>query len=564
LRILGIWDGHDCGAAIIEGKEIKVAANEERFTRRKLEVGFPENSIKCCLDFLGLKPKDISHIAITTTDFAKTLTRVFPKLKENYYLFRRRKITKPKFEHFRRNIKYRTTELNEKPFCRRITKWYFKKNLKKMGFKDFDIHIVEHHLAHAVTASYCSGFKKALIITIDGVGDGLSGTVNIYENGEIERLSEILAKDSLGIFFEQVTNLLGMRELEDEGKVMALSDYAYTVPDEENKLLNLFTVNGIKIKSNQTTASRYKMLNKILWNTPREEFSFMAQRTLEKNVVQLFQNTIEKTGLGNVCWAGGVASNIKANMKIKDLPGLKRWFVFPHMGDGGLAIGAALYVNHELNGKNNCKLDDVFLGPEYSEDEIKKSLKKVKGKVRFEKRNDIEKFVGDLITKENFVLWCQGRMELGPRALGNRSILAPAFSIEIKDKLNLHIKKRNWFQPFCPTLLEEESEKFFIDIKGYDKFMTMGYKTRPKVRDRVKAVVNIDGSARPQMLGKENPKYRRLIEQVKKNTGDGIVLNTSFNLHGYPIVCTPKDALKTMLKTKTKYMALGNFFIELK
>jgi len=331
MRVLGIWDGHDCGAAIIEGEEIKVAANEERFTRRKLEVGFPEKSIKCCLDFLGLKPTDISHIAITTTDFAKTLTRVFPKLKENYYLFRRRKITKPKFEHFRRNVKYRTTELNEKPLCRRITKWYFKKNLKKMGFEDFDIHIVEHHLAHAATASYCSGFKKALVITIDGVGDGLSGTVNIYENGKIERLSEILAKDSLGIFFEQVTNLLGMRELEDEGKVMALSDYAYTVPDEENKLLKLFTVNGIKIKSNQSTASRYKMLNKILWNTPREEFSYMAQRTLEKHIVQLFQNAIEKTGLSNVCWAGGVASNIKANMKIKDLPGLKRWFVFPHM-----------------------------------------------------------------------------------------------------------------------------------------------------------------------------------------------------------------------------------------
>ncbi|MDI6826242.1 MAG: carbamoyltransferase C-terminal domain-containing protein [Candidatus Aenigmarchaeota archaeon] len=563
MYILGIWDGHDCGAAIVEDDEIKVAVNEERFTRRKLEVGFPENSIKCCLDFLELKPTDISHIAITTTDFAKTLTRIFPSMKESYYLFRRR-MEKPRFEHFRRNIKYRTTELNEKPLCRRITKWYFKKNLKKMGFEDFDIHIVEHHLAHAVTASYCSGFKKALIITMDGVGDGLSATVNVYNDGEIERLSETLAKDSIGIFFEQVTNLLGFRELEDEGKVMALSDYAYTVPDEENKLLNLFTVNGLRIQSNQTTASRYKLLNKILWNTPREEFSYMAQRTLEKNVVQLFQNAIEETGLSDVCWAGGVASNIKANMKIKDLPDLKRWFIFPHMGDGGLAIGAALYVNHELNGSNNCKLDDVFLGPEYPEDEIEKSLKNVKEKVKFEERDDIARFVGDFISNKNFVLWYQGRMEIGPRALGNRSILAPAFSLEIKDELNLHIKKRNWFQPFCPSLLKEEAEKFFVDIKGYDKFMTMGYRTRPEVRERVKAVINIDGSARPQMLEDENPRYRRLIEQVKKNTGDGIILNTSFNLHGEPIVCTPKDALETMVKTRTKYMALGNFFIELK
>jgi len=191
-------------------------------------------------------------------------------------------------------------------------------------------------------------------------------------------------------------------------------------------------------------------------------------------------------------------------------------------------------------------------------------LKKFKNKVKFEKRDDTAKFAGDLISRENYVFWYQGRVEIGPRALGNRSILAPAFSMEIKDKLNLAVKKRNWFQPFCPSLLIEESKKFFNDIKGYDKYMTMGYRIRPEIRDRVKAVINIDGSARPQMLEDENPRYRKLIEQIKKNTGDGIVLNTSFNLHGYPIVRTPKDALETMLKTKTKYMFMENFFVELK
>jgi len=564
MYVLGIWDGHDCGAAIIEKDEIKVAVNEERFTRRKLEVGFPENSIKCCLESLDLKPKDISNIAITTTDFAKTLTRVVPSLKESYYLFRRRKINKPRFEHLRRNIKYRTTELNEKPLCRRITKWYFNKNLKKMGFKDFELNVVEHHLAHAATAAYCSGFDKGLVITMDGVGDGLSTTVNVYNDGKIERLSQDPAKDSIGLFFEQVTNLLGFRELEDEGKVMALSDFAYSVPDEENKLLKLFTVDGLRIKSKLTTASRYKFLNNLLWNTAREEFAYMAQRTLEEKVVKLFENAIEETGLGDVCWAGGVASNIKANMGIKDLPKLKRWFVFPHMGDGGLAIGAALYLNFQLNGIKKCKLDNLYLGPEYSDEEIEANLKENKSKLKFEKRNDISKYVGDYISKGNFILWFQGRMELGPRALGNRSILAPAYSMEIKDKLNLQIKKRNWFQPFCPSLLKEETEKIFSDVKGYDKYMTMGYRTRPEFRDRVKAVINVDGSARPQMLFDENPKFRVLIEQVKKNTGDGILLNTSFNLHGYPIVNTPKDAIEVMLKTKAPRMAMGNFLIELK
>ena len=564
MHVLGIWDGHDCGAAIIEGNKVLVAVNEERFTRRKLEVGFPKNSIKCCLNYLNLKPSDITDVAITTTDFAKTLTRVFPKLKENYYLFRRRKMKKPKFVDLRRDIKYRLTEKNEKPLCKTNTKWYVNKNLKRLGFEKFRLHFIEHHLAHCATASYCSGFDKSLVITMDGVGDGLSGTVNIYENGEIKRIAETLAKDSIGIFFEQVTNLLGFRELEDEGKVMALSDFAYSVPDEENKLLKLFNVDGLRIRSNQTTASRYKTLNNLLWNTPREEFAYMAQRVLEKKIVKLFENALEKSGLKDVCWAGGLASNIKVNMKIKDLPDLKRWFVFPHMGDGGLAIGAALYLNFKLNDIKKCELKDIYLGPEYSDEEIETTLKENKSKLKFEERNDVSKYVGDYISKGNFILWFQGRMELGPRALGNRSILAPAYSMEIKDKLNLQIKKRNWFQPFCPSLLKEEAEKIFSDVKGYDKYMTMGYRTRPEFRDRVKAVINVDGSARPQMLFDENPKYRVLIEQVKKNTGDGILLNTSFNLHGYPIVNTPKDAIGVMLKTKAPCMGMGNFLIELK
>ena len=162
MYVLGIWDGHDCGAAIVKGREVKVAVNEERFTRRKLEIGFPKHSIQCCLDFLNLKSMDIDTIAITTTDLAKTLTRVFPGVKENYYQFRRRKIEKPKLVDQRRHFKYRLTEMNEKLFCRRITKWYYKKELKKMGFKDFKLYIVEHHHAHATAASFCSEFKKSL------------------------------------------------------------------------------------------------------------------------------------------------------------------------------------------------------------------------------------------------------------------------------------------------------------------------------------------------------------------------------------------------------------------
>jgi len=560
MYVLGIWDGHDAGACIVEKNRIEVAVNEERFTKRKLDVGFPFNSIRVCLDFLDLKPSDISIVSFTTTDFAKTLTRAFPSLKRKYYLFRRRKIPEPIFSEFRRHFKYRTTEIPEVPLSRRISLWYFRRNLDRMGFKDYEIDIVDHHSAHAISAVICSGFKKSIAITLDGVGDGLSGTINIFENDELERISSIKARDSFGIFFEQVTTLLGMRELEDEGKVMALSDFAFKVPDDENKLLNFFEVDGLNVKCKYSTIGRYTILKKLLWNTPREQLAYMAQRTLEKHICKLFRNAISELGIKNVCWSGGVASNIKVNMKIRLNSGLRRWFVFPHMGDGGLAVGSALYTSFKKFGTRPRKLKNAYLGNEFSEDKIIESINKYK--LEYEYRDDISEYVGELLSNGNFVLWYQGRMEYGPRALGNRSIIAPPSPVEIKDKLNLKIKRRSWFQPFCPSLLEEESKKIFENVDSYDRFMTMGYMSREEMRERIISVINVDGSARPQMLGDENPRFRRLLEEVKKNLGLGIILNTSFNLHGFPIVNSPDDAIDVMLKTRARYLALGNFFIE--
>ncbi len=561
MYVLGVWDGHDAGACVVENNRVLVAINEERVTKKKLDVGFPGNSIKACLDYLKLKPTDIEIVAVTTTDFAKTLTRILPSMKDSYYLFRRRKIQKPRFVELRRNVKYYTTEIPELPLCRRLSVRIFRKQLNRMGFRNYEIEVVGHHEAHVAAAAVCSGFRKCLVITLDGIGDGLSGTVNVYNNGEFERLSSIRGRDSFGIFYEQVTSLLGMRELEDEGKVMALSDFAYPVPDKENKLIDFFRVDGLNVKCKYSTAKKYAILKKLMWNTPREELAYMAQRTVEKHISELFDNAMRTTGIGSVAWSGGVASNIKVNLRVRMNPRMKRWFVFPHMGDGGLAVGAALWVSLKHSSETG-KIDNVYFGPDYSGDEIRNAIRKFN--VRYEERSDLPEYIGEYIGAGNFVLWYQGRMEFGPRALGNRSILAPAGSLEIKDKLNLQIKKRNWFQPFCPSLIEEESERLFNNVDSYDRFMTMGYMFKPEILDRVKAVMNVDGSARPQMLGDENPKYRKLIETVKKKTGDGIILNTSFNLHGYPIVNTPEDALDMMVKTKAPVMGIGNFLVELK
>jgi carbamoyltransferase len=558
--ILGIWDGHDAGAAIVDKNQIKIAVNEERLTRRKLDVGFPSESIKCCLNYLGLKPGDIDLVATCTSDFSKTMTRVFPKMKDKYYLLRRRKIY-PKFAQKQKDLKYKLTEIGSSYPTKKISETWLRKGLNKLGFKDYKMEILDHHMAHAAGAGLCSGFDKSLVITIDGVGDGLSGSINIFDKGNIERISVISAKHSLGIFFEHITNLLGMRELEDEGKVMALSDFAYPIPDENNEMLDFFEVNGLDIKAKYSSTKMWDELRKILWHNPPEQFAWMAQETLERKVIQLFKNALKETGLKDVAWAGGVASNVKANMKIRRLPEVDKWFVFPHMGDGGLALGAALLLNFEKNGIWKYKFDNVYLGPEYTGEEIENELKK--NKMNYTHEKSIEKLIADLVVQNKIVFLYQGRMEFGPRALGNRSILASASSLESKNDLNLKIKKRVWYQPFCPSILDEDAKKIFADYDYTERFMTMGFMVKKEYRKKMAAVVNVDGSARPQMVTNENPTFKQILKDVKKKTGLGALLNTSFNLHGYPIVNTPNDATHVMKKSKNHYMAIGNYLVEL-
>jgi carbamoyltransferase len=317
----------------------------------------------------------------------------------------------------------------------------------------------------------------------------------------------------------------------------------------------------MKIKARVPTSRMKQVLGEIIWRTPPEQFARMAQDTLEFHLVKWFENCLKETGEGYLCWSGGVASNIKANQKIRHLPQLKDWFVFPHMGDGGLAIGAALYINSKLNGVSNYKFENIYFGRDYSNEEIEPVLRE-KG-LKYSKESDIALKTAQLLAAEHIVFWYQGRMELGPRALGNRSILARADSEKCKNDLNLRSKKRVWYQPFCPSLLEESVKDYIADYTHHpDRFMTMGYSIKSDLIDRFKAVVNVDGSCRPQILGSENPKYRKLLEAYKKLTGQGVILNTSFNQHGEPIVESPQDAVETFLRTKNRYLAIGDFLVE--
>ena len=560
MYILGIWDGHDAGAALVEDNKVIFAANEERFTKRKLEVNFPKHSIEAALRYAKIKPDDIEHIAFSTTEFAKTIERMFPKMRENYYIFRRRKRLKPRFSDLRHMLKYSITSIGITPGSTTINKHMLGKELRNMGFGKFKLYAVEHHAAHAATAAFTSPFKKALIITSDGLGDGLSGSISIMEKNTLTRKSVTKASDSLGIFFEQATNIIGMRELEDEGKVMAMADYSYPFSMDENLFRDFFSVDGISIKAKYNTIKQFEMLQRISWQLPREQFAYMVQQLLTEMLTKFVDNAIERFGIGDVAFSGGIFSNVKANMSLRKLDSLKHWYIFPHMGDGGIALGAALHTNYILNGITKYDFT-AYLGPAYGENETIAALKRHKMKFQLE-RKEQSKHAADLVTDGHYIFWFQDRMEYGPRALGDRSILARSDSEEIKDMLNLYVKKREWFQPFAPSIMEEEAERLLeYDNKGKDKFMTMAYMVKKEKRNVTKSVMHIDGSARAQMVGRENPLYYDVIKQVKNISGNGIVLNTSFNVHGFPIVMDPNDAIMTMKKTNSKYMFINGFFV---
>jgi carbamoyltransferase len=561
MYILGIWDGHDSGAAIIKDNEILVAINEERLTRRKLEIKFPYKSIQTCLNYLKIKHSDISEIAISTSDPAKTLARIAPSTKDEYYLIRRRKKDLTFLNFQKKKFKYKLTELKPNWITTSISKKIIQKELNKIGFNNYRLSIVDHHISHVAAAAFCSGFDESMVITLDGLGDGVSGTVNIFKDKKLKNISTISAKDSFGIFFEHVTNLMNMRELEDEGKVMALADYAYPISDKENPLLNFFSIEGLNIKARYNSLKMYKELKKILWKYPSEQFANMAQKTLEHHIIKLIQNIIKETGLNKIALSGGVASNVKVNMKIRNLPECEECFVFPHMGDGGLALGAAMYRNYQLNEVTNYKFDSIAFGLEYSNEEIENELKQAN--LNYKAPLNLEKETAELIAQGNIILWFQDRMEYGPRALGSRSILALPNKPNIKDELNLKLKKRVWYQPFCPSLLEEDAPVLLEDFNGKPNyFMTMAYNVRKEFRQDLIAVINIDGSCRPQILGKNNnSKYVNLLKEIKSLTGKGVLLNTSFNIHGEPLVCSPEDAIKTFLITGIKYLVIGNFIV---
>ena len=540
------------------------AINEERLSRRKLEIRFPSASIHACLELANVRPRDVTLVAGSTTDPAKTVGRLMPWTKERYYAVRRRKTRPGMLSYLTQTAKRRMTEWRPTAISRHLSAVALRRELAGTGLEAARLRLFDHHYCHALTAAYASGFDACTVVTIDGLGDGLSASVSDFSDGRLRLRATSPARDSLGVFFEHVTHLLNMRELEDEGKVMALADYAAPVPDSDNPLLSLFSVDGGRLRSRVAAHALERPLRRILWSRANEEFAFLGQRTIEHVCTRLVRSAVQLTGCPRVALAGGVASNVKANRLMRLIPEVDDIYVFPHMGDGGLALGAALAGCLEQRSTPGLNLDSLALGQAFTDWEIAQAAQAAGLSPCVP--HDLPGEVGDRLAQGQIVCWFQGRMEFGPRALGNRSVLAQPDRPDLRDRLNLILKRRVWYQPFCPSLLESEASRLLADwtMSGRsNRHMTMAYMVAPAWRGAMAGVISTDGTCRPQVVDDQGTEaFAAVLRALRARLGVGAVLNTSFNIHGEPLVCSPGEAFSVFHRSGADALAIGPFLVE--
>ncbi|OGD91588.1 hypothetical protein A3D81_00565 [Candidatus Curtissbacteria bacterium RIFCSPHIGHO2_02_FULL_40_17] len=588
MVVFGINEAHNASCALAVDGEIIAAAQEERFSRIKNHFGTPYKAIEFCLNFAKIQAQDVDLIVFSggVPTFLTSLAssgleapRLLPLLKagKNIHLSLRKLILATEYQFPKlRGLDKATIE----PYYKISQKIFFPKTAKILSTKyDFDnrkFTYLDHHTAHAYSALYASGFTqlydRILVITCDGGGDGLSATISVYIKGSIKRIASSTQDNSLGCFYGCITDILGMKPLEHEYKVMGLAPYPQNLEDASVYDFLKTVISFDKKTLSWKTVVASDNLNRYLReHLPRYRFDHLAsatQRLTEELLVRWVQAAIEKTGLGNVVFGGGVAQNVKANQKIAALHGVKNFFAMPSAGDESNSIGAAYWGSRHIDPKTRLKpLKNLYLGPSYSNQTVKKSISKNRlGKnysVKYLKNPEGK--IAQLLASGQIIARHTGRMEFGARALGNRSILADPTVPGLVNKINRQIKSRDFWMPFAPTILKEDASRYLVNPKKLQApFMTLAFDTEPKLRKDITAAIHpFDYTSRPQILTKEgNPTYYQLLKNFKKLTGRGVILNTSFNLHGEPIVCSPDDALSTLKNSGLKYLAIENYLVE--
>ncbi len=553
---------HDSSAALLKDGKIIAAAEEERFSRKKHDTSFPINAIKWCLSDANISIEDIRYIGF----YEKPLLKFERLMAQHAQMFPR------SLSMFLHSM---PSWINEKLRVQSI----IKKKLKYFG----DILFVKHHLAHAASSYLASEFDESAILTVDGVGEWETTTLGCGKGNEINLLKTINFPHSLGLLYSTVTAHLGFSVNNSEYKVMGLAPYGK--PAYYNQLKKLIDVkdDGSYAMDMSYFVYHYKMVmpsNKYLeefgpTRKPSEpvtehhkNLAASLQKVTEDVLFKMLNHLHKITKSKNLCMAGGVALNSVANGKILKNTPFKNIYIQPASGDGGTSIGAALYIyNTILGNARNYVLRDAYLGPKFETQEVQKFLED--NNIVYEKFSGDEELIqktAKLIFTDNVIGWFQGRMEWGPRALGSRSILSNACNPKMQDVLNLKVKHREKFRPFAPVICVEDADKYFECDKPIPlptDFMLMVYPIKKDKRKLIPAVTHVDGSGRLQTIRKtQNPLYWGVIKEFGKLSKVPILINTSFNIRGEPIVCSPFDAYKCMMGTGIDYLVMDKFLIK--
>ncbi len=597
MKILGISAFyHDSAAAVLHNGEVIAAAQEERFTRKKHDPGFPTNAARFCLEQAGFSIDELDAVVF----YDKPLLK-FERLLDTYYGFAPQGLAS--------FIKAIPVWLKEKMFLKKI----IREELAKVG--DYDprklkLLFPEHHLSHAASAFYPSGFEEAAILTIDGVGEWATASISHGQGSGIKILKELHFPHSLGLLYSAFTYFLGFRVNSGEYKLMGLAPYGRPNAPETARFKKIIETELVDIRPDGSLwlnqryfsyATGLRMVRDDAWQklfgfprrTPEQpmeqhhcDLALAIQQVTEEVVILMAQEAKCLTGAKHLCMAGGVALNCVANGKLLRSGVFEKVFIQPAAGDAGGALGAALAAQHlyfKQERKLTAAMDGMkgtYLGPEFSWLEVEQAARKYKAV--FTKFDDFAKLaerVAALIAEGNVIGWVQGRMEFGPRALGARSIIGDARNEEMQRKLNLKIKYRESFRPFAPSVLAEDAGQFF-DLDAPSPYMLLvadiaegkkaqvpaNYLDLPMMerlyvkRSDLQAITHVDFSARVQTVHREtNPRYHLLIEKFKERTGCPVIVNTSFNVRGEPIVCTPDDAYRCFMRTEMDYLVVGDY-----
>jgi carbamoyltransferase len=571
--VLGLNAYHpNASAALIVDGDLVAAVEEERFTRNKYEVRFPHSSVRYCLDAAGLSLTDVEHVAVSGNPFANLPRKVRFALGS------------------RAGRKLAPTRVDLLALLRVRRPLAEGQGVDPGRFRP-RVHMVEHHPAHIASAFYASPFDVAAVASLDGLGDMVSAMWGTGVGTRLRFDGEVNFPHSLGLFYLGFTQFLGFGRYGDEYKVMGLSSYGEPEYLEEMREVIRFR-DAMRFELDMSCFRHLREIQPFTWRmgTPEQtpiwdhgmvrrfgaartapqeplearhrNLASSMQRRTEEVVLRMLRRLHERTGLDAVCLAGGVALNCVANGMIRGQTGFSDVFVQPAAHDGGTSFGAAAYVHHHvLGGVRKYVMDHAYLGPSFDEPAGRRALEAAGVAYRRVDDPDVVARTADALSQGKIVGWFQGRMEFGPRALGNRSILADPRRPDVKEILNARIKHREPFRPFAPSVVQEATADWFEDSYP-SPFMLMAYRVRADRRDRIPGPTHVDGTGRLQTVRRDqNPRYYDLIRAFGERTGVPLLLNTSFN-ENEPICCTPAEAVDTFRRTKMDVLVLGNLYAE--